>query len=90
LRFTPPRRPQLDILELATGGGDGLTAAAAAGYPLALLSCTDGTALGLPPHSAALLTHTESGWIATDIWPYPEVATKERWSSLSGAPLCHS
>jgi hypothetical protein len=87
LRFTPPRRPDLDLREFTSGDP---AEAEAAGYRLAFLSCTDGNALGLPPHAAALLRLTDTGWQSVELWPYPETPQKPRWNqNLSGAPLCH-
>ena len=87
LRFTPPRRLGLDLKEFMSGDPKD---AEAAGYRLAFLSCTDGNALGLPAHAAALLALGDIGWQAVEIWPYPEVPDKPRWNqNLSGAPLCH-
>jgi hypothetical protein len=87
LRYAPPRRPSLDMQQFLTGDP---AAAAAAGYRQAFLSCTDGNALGLPPHASALLTLGDSGWQAVAVWPYPEFPAKPRWNqNLAGAPLCH-
>jgi hypothetical protein len=86
LRFTPPRRLELDLREFTTGDP---ADAEAAGYDLAFLSCTDGNGLGLPPHAAALLKHGAGGWQAVETWPYPPQTDKRRWNqNLSGAPLC--
>ena len=86
LRFTPPRRLDLDLREFTSGDP---AEAQAAGYDLAFLSCTDGNKLGLPPHAAALLKHGEAGWQALETWPYPPQKDKRRWNqNLSGAPLC--
>jgi hypothetical protein len=88
LRFTPPRRPNLDLREFTSGDP---AEAAAAGYRLAFLSCTDGNTLGLPPHAAALLRLTDAGWQRVELWPYPETPERPRWNqNLSGPPLCHA
>jgi len=88
LRFTPPRRPGLDLREFTSGDP---AEAAAAGYRLAFLSCTDGNNLGLPSHAAALLSFGDSGWQVAQLWPYPDGPDKARWNqNLSGAPLCHA
>jgi hypothetical protein len=87
LRFTPPRRLDLDLKEFKSGDPN---EAAAEGYRLAFLSCTDGNALGLPPHAATLLRLEDAGWQPVEIWPYPAETDKRRWNqNLSGAPLCH-
>jgi hypothetical protein len=87
LRYAPPRRAALDLRLFPTGDP---AIAAAAGYRLAFLSCTDGNALGLPGHAAALLALGDSGWHSVALWPYPEVSAKPRWNqNLAGAPLCH-
>lgn len=87
LRFTPPRRLDLDLKEFKSGDPN---EAAQAGYRLAFLSCTDGNALGLPPHASALLRLGDAGWQPVDVWPYPAETDKRRWNqNLSGAPLCH-
>jgi hypothetical protein len=87
LRFTPPRRLGLDLHEFLSGDPK---EAEAKGYRLAFLSCTDGNALGLPAHAAALLTLGDTGWQAVEVWPYADVPDKPRWNqNLSGAPLCH-
>ena len=86
LRFTPPRRLELDLREFTSGDP---AEAEAAGYDLAFLSCTDGNSLGLPPQAAALLKHGAAGWQAIETWPYPPQTDKRRWNqNLSGAPLC--
>jgi hypothetical protein len=86
LRFTPPRRLELDLREFTTGDP---AEAEAAGYDLAFLSCTDGNSLGLPPNAAVLLKHGAAGWQAVETWPYPPQTDKRRWNqNLSGAPLC--
>jgi hypothetical protein len=90
LRFAPPRRLSLDIRLAASAEPAVLIQAASDGYAYAFLSCTDGTSMGLPPHAAALLARTETGWQPVGIWPYAEVPKGERWTqTVSGAPLCH-
>jgi uncharacterized membrane protein (UPF0136 family) len=91
LRFSPPRHPTLDILELAAGDRAALDRADAAGYDLAFISCTDGGDLGLPAHASALLQHRDGVWQPLDSWPYPPVPAKQRWSQILAAPpLCRS
>jgi hypothetical protein len=85
LRYEPPRRPALDLKQIFSADP-----AAAEGYPLAFLSCTDGNTLGLPAQAAALLARSDTGWRAVEIWPYPPVPPGRRWNgNLAGAPLCH-
>lgn len=85
LRYEQPRRPSLDLKQIFSADP-----AAAEGYPLAFLSCTDGNLLGLPAHAAALLERIDSGWRMIEIWHYPPVPPGQRWNgNLAGAPLCH-
>jgi hypothetical protein len=87
LRFSPPRRPALDLREFTSGDP---AEAAAAGYRRAFLSCTDDNKLGLPPHAAALLALDDGAWRAVELWPYEAVPNEPRWNrNLSAAPLCH-
>ncbi|HVJ53551.1 MAG TPA: hypothetical protein VM689_13870 [Aliidongia sp.] len=89
LRFSPPRHPDLDILELTNGNQSALDQAAQAGYDLALISCSDGSDVELPAHSAVLLQRRDGAWRTVESWPYAPVPPKQRWSqSLSWAPLC--
>ncbi|MDB5363475.1 MAG: hypothetical protein JWO51_4772 [Rhodospirillales bacterium] len=90
LHFSPPRRPDLDIKFWDRADPAAFDEAAAAGYDLAFLSCTDNGPLGLPPHASALLRHGEGGWQPVKVWPYPPVDPKRRWQqALASAPLCH-
>jgi hypothetical protein len=85
LRYEQPRRPSLDLKQIFSADP-----AAAVGYSLAFLSCTDGNTLGLPAHAAALLAQADGGWRMVDLWPYPPVPPGQRWNgNLAGAPLCH-
>jgi hypothetical protein len=89
LRFSAPRHPVLDLLEIETGGSAALDQAAAAGYDLAFITCTGSGADGLPPNAAALLERHGGAWQTVESWPYPPVPPKQRWSEiLAGAPLC--
>jgi hypothetical protein len=87
LALTPPRR-DLDIYDVSAvpGGVEaGLAAAARRGYVTALLSCA------APDNAAQLLAYDGTRWQVERSWPYPPVATKERWTTvLAAAPLCHS
>jgi len=90
LHFTPPRRPGLDLKFWDRADPAAFDEAAAGGYDLAFLSCTDDGAMGLPPHASALLRHGADGWQAIKIWPYPPADPKQRWQqALASAPLCH-
>jgi hypothetical protein len=91
LRFSPPRHPTLDLLELGAGDQAALDSAAAAGFDLAFISCTDGGGLGLPVHSAALLQHRDGAWQPIESWLYAPVPARQRWSQILAAPpLCRS
>jgi len=91
LHFTPPRRPGLDLKFFDRGDSAAFDEAAADGYDLAFLSCTDNGAFGLPPHASALLRHGTDGWQPVKVWPYPPVNPKQRWQqALPSAPLCRS
>jgi len=89
LHFTPPRRPALDLKFWDRADPAAFDEAAAGGYDLAFLSCTDHSALDLPPHASALLRHGADGWQPVKLWPYPPVDPKQRWQqALPSAPLC--
>jgi hypothetical protein len=89
LRYTPPRRPALDLLPLSSADPAALAALDAAGYRLALLSCAPGGLAGVPAGSAALLARDAGGWHAVEVWPYPPAPAGARWSHvLSDAALC--
>ena len=91
LHFSPPRRPGLDLRFWDRADPAAFDEAAAGGYDLAFLSCTNNGALGLPPHASALLRHGADGWQPVKVWPYPPVNPKQRWQqALASAPLCHS
>jgi hypothetical protein len=91
LRFTAPRRPGLDMKAWDHGDAAAFDEAAAAGYDLAFLSCTNGNGLGLPPGASALFRHDADGWKPLEVWPYPPVDPKRRWQpNLSPEPLCRS
>src|SRR5579859_3655925 len=87
LHFSEPRRPDLDVKFWDRGDATALKEAAAAGFDLAFLSCTDGGILGLPPHSSALLRRSADSWQPVKVWPYPPVDPKQRWQpALASAP----
>jgi hypothetical protein len=89
LQDMPPRRRSLDLLDLDTADQAALDRAAAAGYPLALVSCTGRGIADLPPGQAVLMRHQEGIWRLVAIWPYPADAAKRHWQHiLSWRPLC--
>jgi hypothetical protein len=91
LRYDRPRRPDLDLRATDPNDPADLAKAAAEGYRIAFLSCTDSWAPRLPPHAAALLTWSDGQWKPLNIWPYPPAPAdrKTGWSyQLAGAPLC--
>jgi len=84
LELTPPRRRGLDIYDVSSVAG-GLEAAAKRGYVKAVVSCAASA------HEAQLLAYDGAGWRIEKSWPYPAVATRERWTTvLAAAPLCRS
>jgi membrane protein YdbS with pleckstrin-like domain len=91
LANTAPRRRNLDLLRRNTADPATLAEAARLGYPLALISCTQGGRENLPPSAAALLRYQSGGWHIVAAWPYPANAAERRWQHiLSWAPLCRS
>ena len=91
LRYDRPRRPNLDLRATDPVDPADLAKAAADGYRLAFLSCTDTWAPRLPPHAAALLKWSDGRWTPLNIWPYPPTPTDRRggWSyQLANQPLC--
>jgi hypothetical protein len=84
LELTPPRRRDLDILDVSRDPA-GLAAAVEQGYRRAVVSCVPGAAVP----EAALMTYDGETWRTEKIWPYPATPAKERWTSvLSSGPLC--
>ena len=101
LLFTAPRRPGLDFRvdthtlnthTLNTGTGPAaLQDAAAAGYQLALMTCTPPDLEGVPAGVAAMLRHTPDGWRVLQTWPWPwsnMIKTPHFAALLGHAPLC--
>lgn len=81
LRDVPPRR-RLDLLYRPSADPAALAEAARLGYPLALISCTQGDA-------AVLLEDGPQGWHQRAIWHYPAAARRHHWQSiLAWPPLC--
>ncbi len=96
LLFTPTRRPGLDFrvdtgtLDTSTGKAT-LQAAAAAGYRLALITCTPSGLEGVPAGVAAMLRETQDGWRVLQTWPWPwstMIRTPHFAALLGHAPLC--
>src|SRR5439155_9616020 len=62
LRYTAPRRRDLDILQRETADAATLDDAARRGYRLALISCTPADLEGLPAGQAVLVRYEADGW----------------------------
>jgi hypothetical protein len=89
LLFTPPRRPGLDFRIETEIGVATLQEAAAAGYRLALVTCTPPGIDGVPVGVAAMLRDTPDGWRALQIWPWPDAMRARKFAALlARAPLC--
>ncbi len=89
LLFTPPRRPGLDIRTETKADAMTLTALAAAGYHLALVTCTPSGLDGIPAHAAAMLRYDDNGWRVVDTWPYPSWLQHAHFAALlARAPVC--
>ena len=89
LLFTPPRRPGLDLRTETGAAPAALQAVAAAGYRLALVSCTPPGMAGVPAGVAALLRDTPDGWQPMQTWPWPEALRRQKFAALlARAPLC--
>lgn len=91
LRFAPERRPLLEIGAWYSSDAASLAQAAAQGYRVAALSCTDGNTLGLPAKAAALLVLGENGWNAAKVWPYPPPPKRTWWNwtaFIASEPFC--
>ena len=89
LLFTPPRRPALDIRTETNADAPTLDAMAAAGYRLALVTCTPGGLDGIPPQVAAMLRFADGGWRVLDAWPYPDWPKHVHFAALlARGPVC--
>lgn len=87
LADTAPRRRDLDLWIRDRADPGTLDQAAAAGYSLALVSCTPVGLYTAPPNQAVLMRHGTESWQVVAVWPYP--AIRSRWQHiLSWAPLC--
>lgn len=89
LLFTPPRRPGLDIRTETNADATTLGALAAAGYRLALVTCTPSGLDGIPPEVAAMLRFADGGWRVLGAWRYPAWPKHEHFAALLGrGPVC--
>ena len=89
LMFTPPARPKLVLRTETTADAATLDALAAAGYRLALVSCTPAGLGEVPAHVAAMLRYGDGAWRALEVWPYPPALAHQRFTALlARAPLC--
>lgn len=89
LLFTPPARPGLDLRTETTADAATLARDAAAGYRLALVSCTPAGWDQVRAHVAALLRFDEGHWRMVASWPYPPGLARQHFAALlARAPLC--
>lgn len=89
LRFTPPRRPDLDFFTISVLDDGALPVLADKGFDKALVSCTDDRPGLWPAGRAAYLERRSGKWRLLAVWRYPEAETG-RWTGvLAAAPLCH-
>jgi len=89
LAVAPPRRRALDILRRPTADAATLDEVAAAGYGLAVITCTPAHLVGLPTGVAALVEHDSRGWHQLAAWPYREHPLPTRWQRGGSWPaLC--
>jgi hypothetical protein len=89
LMFTPPRRPGLDLRTETKADAATLDALAAAGYRLALVSCTPSGLDGVPAHVAAMLRYGDGGWRVLDAWSYPDRLQHGHFAALlARGPIC--
>jgi hypothetical protein len=79
LASAPPRRRGLDLKRYNAADMAVLDQAAAAGYDLAVISCTPQGFLDLPAGGAALLRHDANGWHSLGAWPYSAGIALSRW-----------
>jgi hypothetical protein len=75
----PPRRRGLDIERRTAADAATLDAVAAAGYDLAVITCTPDGLAGLPPGVAALLKRDAEGWRKVASWPYSAGIALSHW-----------
>jgi hypothetical protein len=91
LMFTPPARSAIDVETKTKADAATLVASVAAGYRLALISCTPAGLDGVPAHVAALLRYDGAGWHVVNSWPYPPALRRQHFAGLlARGPLCAS
>jgi hypothetical protein len=89
LTDVPPRRRALDIIRRDQADATTLAGVAAAGYDLAVISCTPAGLLGLPAGEAALVGLAAQHWQVIATWRYPKTEPMTRWQrSRSWPALC--
>jgi hypothetical protein len=89
LASAPPRRRGLDVKRFAAADRATLDAAVAAGYDLAVITCTPQGFADLPAGQAALLRHDEAGWHPLGVWPYSSGIALSHWQRQRRWPaLC--
>jgi hypothetical protein len=89
LTDVPPRRRALDTIRRDRADAATLTEVAAAGYDLAVISCTPPGLLGLPPGKAALVGRSARQWRVIASWAYPPAEPLTRWQRSRRWPaLC--
>jgi len=88
LRFTPPRRPEVELTFVDRFDGTTLAGLAQQGIATVLISCTPEEIGEVAAQRAVLLERAGDGWRAIAIWRYPE-PTSERWNGLPETrPFC--
>jgi len=85
----PPRRRGLGLAYYKTADTATLDAAAAAGYELAVVTCTPPGLDDLPPGVVALLKHDTAGWNVVTTWPQSAGIPLSHWQRTRHWPaLC--
>ncbi|HEY7578072.1 MAG TPA: hypothetical protein VH855_10785 [Acetobacteraceae bacterium] len=89
LLFTEPRRPGLDFRTETEVSPATLGTVAAAGYPLALVTCAPPGLAGVPAGDAALLRDAPDGWRIVQTWTWPDDIRRRPFAGmLARGPLC--
>jgi hypothetical protein len=89
LLFSPPRHPGLEIHTETSVAPVTLGIVAAAGYPVALVTCAPSGFDGVPAGDAALLRDTPQGWRVLGTWTWPPQFRQEPFAGmLARQPLC--
>jgi hypothetical protein len=89
LLFTEPRRLGLDFRTETEAWPATLETVAAAGYPLALVTCAPPGLADVPAGDAALLRDTPDGWRSVQTWTWPDDIHRRRFAGmLARGPLC--